>query len=269
VNAARIHPQVYKTLKKWIANSHEIAQGAVFCGLPSHGEIPYFHPEETPDAIKNRIHCPVCDVDICKKHGTKWKLGGCECLPKKTLDPASIAASIEETLNKGAFAYCPTCNAAIQRSDKCTHMKCEHIVNGKVCGTLFCYFCSKRIQFKRGSTFKSDHNTDWLNRKDRCAWFLGSHPLFADMNSGDERTLFFQYYKTLRLLRELKSDFVTRNMIEVPEGYLDREWEQHLLAVWADALHRKEHLWADCPFDYSEGLQSDFPAESAYKCSLP
>jgi len=264
INGVRIFPKIYRILKRWATIEHEKAMGAIFCGLPTHvGDVPSFIPETPLDKTQMRVRCTVCEVDICRAHGTAWELGKCPCLPKKSVDPGTIAQSIIQTLNKGNFQFCPGCNFSIQREDKCTHMQCPQDHGG--CGITFCYFCSNPIEFMEGSTFKSYHNEDWASRKDRCVWFLFSHPLFLN-KSDEEQTKLFQYYKTLRLLRELRAEFF-RN--DIPEGYDASEWEDHLKEVWDTALKQQEHLWLDQGFNYIEGLKTDFPAASDFECSLP
>uniref|UniRef100_A0A7S4MPE0 Uncharacterized protein n=1 Tax=Vannella robusta TaxID=1487602 RepID=A0A7S4MPE0_9EUKA len=194
-------------------------------------------------------------------------MGACECLPKKTLSVDSIASSIEDTFVRGMHAKCPGCNASIQRSDACTYIQCNVRIEDKPCNTLFCYFCEKSIEFLPGSTWKSEHNENWKTRKDRCPLFLSSHPLL-DNQPDEQQTAYFHYFKTLRLLKQLRTDFLQRNMESIPEGYCEAEWKSHLIEVWNDAMRKKQFIWQDSPFNYVEGL-ANYPDERSFQCALP
>lgn len=112
-------------------------------------------------------------------------------------------------------------------------MKCEYFFEGKKCSTLFCYICGETIGVSQ-SLFS--HNSSNGN-KPKCVAFLFKHPLF---DACYDCSSFFQFYRSLRLLREVK-----RNAIK---EYGER--------AWITALQKTENLLVsdDPRFNYLKAI---------------
>lgn len=127
-------------------------------------------------------------------------------------------------------------------------MTCAGLTDNRKCETIFCIFCG--ILLTRLTMYR--HNDNWENDKSKCVLFLDSHPLFQNL-SGSEATDYFQYYRTLRLLRKYKESACAKFGIE----------------MWQKAVSRKNDLFVNSSFNYFEGLSTDYPNPDKFDCSLP
>ena len=270
-NAARIHPYVYSLATRWSTIANYISQGGVFCGLSTHvDDVPYFMPEESGNVMKVcmnmyeswmiflfsnsfffffQVFCKVCDAFICRKHGSLWKVGRCDCIPGSSI-VILIVIQIEKILIEGSYVRCPGCNTPIRKRDACTHMRCTRPnAQGFPCDTQFCLFCG--IEIGVNGSYLMDHNEDWEVDKTKCVWFLEDHPLLSDDDITANED--FHYYRTLRLLKKAKEE----------------NCQKYGRELWDQACELTKHLLVNPPYDYIKGLSSNKPNPADYTCRLP
>ena len=179
-----------------------------------------------------------------------WGSGNCDCCGPSTLN--DIDNAIERIVNEASYVKCPNCEAPSHRESDCTHLKCGS------CNIHFCYFCGIKITL-RG--LNSDHNVNFRSDKSKCPLFLHSHPFIQGAKSDEERGSVFIFYRTLRMLRELKSRY--------PANEWNAAVERNTNDIFTDIVLPDYCIKSPAPFNFKYALTTDFPNPQNYKYALP
>ena len=176
-----------------------------------------------------------------------WGSGNCDCCTLNDIDK-----SIKRIVNEASYVKCPNCEVPSRSHCECTQLYCT-------CKIVYCYFCGINITLLGG--FLSDHNNNFESDKSKCPLYFSSHPLMQGAKSDEERVSVFTFYRTLRMLRELKS------------RYSADEWnaavERNTNGVFTDFVLPDYCVKSPAPFNFKYALTTDFPNPQNYKYALP
>ena len=99
-----------------------------------------------------KASCLNCQLEICMHCKVKWH-GELTCdeymaLPEESRDPDDMA--LHALLKKSKWQRCPLCQAGVERTQGCNHIKCT-------CGGEICYACGSVYEKRKGQGFQNQH----------------------------------------------------------------------------------------------------------------
>lgn len=174
-----------------------------------------------------------------------WGSGNCDCCGASILN--NIDTAIDRIVNEASYVKCPNCKTPSHRECGCTKLTCDF------CKTIFCYFCGINISDSWVSHYRTDVS--------KCPLYLHRHPLIQDAKSEEEHISVFIFYRTLRMLRELKSKYSADEW--------DAAVERNTNGRFTDFVLPDYCIKSPASFNFKYALTTDFPNPQNYKYALP